>query len=73
MRKFLFVSSVFTFGFTVGYDLHAIVVDEIIAQAQKRAEGDYSYNKKSVVSRLAKWTLDEVEVQRFSEFLNIHK
>lgn len=73
MRKFLFISSVFAFGFTVGYDLHSLLIDEVITQTRKRAEGDYSYNEKSFISRLAKSALDEVEVQRFSAFLDTNK
>ena len=70
MKKFLLISSVFAFGFRVGFKTHSLVINEVFIQAQKRAEGDYSYDKKSFASRIAKTTLDEAEVQNFSESLN---
>ena len=70
MRKILFTSSVFAFGFIAGYTLSLRINEEIFTQTQKRAKGDYSYNEKSFISRCAKTTLDEAEVQNFSESLD---
>ena len=70
MKKIVFISSVFAFGFTVGYEVNSRMIDEVFSQSRKRAEGDYSYNEKSFISRLAKSAVDEVEVQRFSAFLD---